>query len=311
MPDAFWFRHAQTASVAGEHPQSVESAMRYLTAAGRGGEHYRAALALLEKSEREVQALLKREAAERAERERLRAEASAATAYRDLREKAAASPGVAGENFAEALESGGRGPTMVVIPAGGFRMGCLSSDDSCLDNEKPVHEVSIGQPFALWVHEVTFAEWDACVAARRCRSYEPDDKGWGRGSRLVSHVTWDDAQAYVAWLAAQTGAAYRLPSEAEWEYAARAGSVTKYHWGDGIGANHANRDGCGSQWDNLGTSPIGSFAPNAFGLHDMNGNVSEWVADCWNGGYRGAPSDGSAWLRRNWPGRVLHANVHV
>ena len=305
-PDEFWFLHAQAASVAGAHAQAVESATRYLTAAGRDGGHYRAALELLEKSDREVQAMRERQAArEAAERERLPLEASAEAAYRNLRESAAASPGGVGEAFAEALQSGGRGPVMVVIPAGSFRMGCLSNDDKCYENGKPVHEVTILAPFALSVYEVTFAEWDACVVAGGCRGYEPDDLGWGRGSHPVVLVSWDDAQAYASWLSAQTGADYRLPSESEWEYAARAGTVTRYHWGDWIGANHANCAECGSPWGNERTAPVGSFAPNAFGLHDMLGNVWEWVQDCWNVTYKGAPSDGSAWLQGDCNDRVI------
>ena len=313
-PDAFWFRHAQAASVAGEHAQSVESATRYLTAAGRGGEHYLAALELLEKSDREAQVLREREAAEREERERhlqaqrkrRQAEASAEAAYRELVENAAASPGVAGEVFAEALQSGGRGPAMVVIPAGAFRMGCLPGDGSCDDDEKPVHAVMIGQPFALSVHELTFAEWDACVVAGGCGGHEPVDlKGWGRGTRPVTNVSWDEARKYVSWLSAQTGAEYRLPSESEWEYAARAGTTTKYSWGEEIGTNRANCDGCGSRWDNSRTAPVGSFRPNGFGLYDMHGNVWEWVADCFYGSYEGAPSDGSVWLSGDCDERVL------
>ena len=104
--------------------------------------------------------------------------------------------------------------------------------------------------------------------------------------------------AYAEWLSAQTGAAYRLPSESEWEYAARAGTATKYSWGNEIGVNRANCDGCGSEWDNARTAPVGSFRPNAFGLYDMHGNLWEWVADCWNRSYAGAPTDGGAWLQR-------------
>ena len=304
-PDAFWFRYAQAARVAGEHARAVELATRYLTASGRDGEHYRAALELLESSDREVQATHNLEAVERAEQERLRSESTTGSAYRDLRENAAASPGVAGEVFAEALQSGGRGPAMVVIPTGAFRMGCLSSDADCRDSEKPPHEVRIGQPFALSVHEATFADWYACLAYGGCRKHEPDDRGWGRGSRPVISVSWDDAQAYVLWLSAQTGAEYRLPSESEWEYAARAGTTTKYSWGDEVGVNRTNCRGCGSRWDYSRTAPVGSFRPNGFGLYDMHGNVFEWVQDCWKGSYRGAPSDGSAWLWRDCEERVL------
>ena len=133
-----------------------------------------------------------------------------------------------------------------------------------------------------------------CVEYGPCRSVA--DEGWGRGDRPVINVSWDDAQAFVGWLSQETGESYRLPSEAEWEYAARAGTETRYSWGDEIGTNRANCDGCGSQWDDRQTAPVGSFPPNPFGLHDMHGNVGEWVEDCWNDSYRSAPADGIAWL---------------
>ena len=146
---------------------------------------------------------------------------------------------------------------------------------------------------------------------------QPADEGWGRGSRpvinvsredaqayanhfqhlidyLLINVSREDAQAYAAWLSAQTGKNYRLPSESEWEYAARAGTTTAYSWGNEIGVNRANCDGCGSAWDDTQTAPVGSFAANAFGLFDMHGNVEEWVEDCYDNTYTGAPSDGSA-----------------
>ena len=311
-PNAFWFRHAQAASVAGEHAQAVESATRYLAAAGRGGEHYRAALELLEKSDREAQVLREREAAEREKRERhlqaqlerRQAEASAEAAYRELVENAAASPGVAGEVFAEALQSGGRGPAMVVIPAGAFLMGmdCPSSDENCLPQE-PVHEVTIRAPFALSRYKVTFAEWDACVAAGGCDGNEPSDADWIRGMCPVMGVSWDNAREFVSWLSAQTGADYRLPTESEWEYAARAGkTTTKY-------TRRERGQGCGIGWDDSFTAPVGSFRPNDFGLHDMDGHVGEWLADCWNSSYEGAPSDGSAWLSGNCDVRVMRGTA--
>ena len=196
-------------------------------------------------------------------------------------------------------------PEMVVIPAGRFRMGCLSNDDDCHDTEKPVHGVTIPAPFALSQYEVTFAQWDACVSAGGCNGYRPDDKGWGRGGRPAINVSWEDAQSYVSWLSSRTGNTYRLPSGSEWEYAARAGTTTKYSWGNQIGSNQANCDGCGSRWDDSQTAPVGSFGPNGFGLYDMRGNVWEWVEDCWNDSYAGAPTDGSAWLRGNCSERVL------
>ena len=205
--------------------------------------------------------------------------------------------------FADALASGGKGPQMVVIPAGRFEMGC--GDEYCPDDELPLHDVRIPRPFALSRHEVTFAEWDACAAAGGCGGHRPGDEGWGRGNRPVIRVSWNDARAYASWLSGETGRRYRLPSESEWEYAARAGTVTKYSWGHEVGRSRANCDGCGSRWDDDRTAPVGSFAPNAFGLYDMHGNVREWVEDCWNGSYAGAPTDGGAWLRGDCERRVL------
>ena len=180
---------------------------------------------------------------------------------------------------------------MVTIPAGRFRMGCVSGRD-CFDEEQPVHEVSVGS-FALSKYEVTFEEYDRFTEATgRARA---GDEGWGRGTRPVINVSWNDARAYVAWLSAETGEPYRLPTEAEWEYAARAGTETAYSWGNGIGDNRANCDGCDSRWDDEQTAPTGSFGANAWGLHDMHGNVWEWVEDCWHENYARAPSDGTAW----------------
>ena len=182
-------------------------------------------------------------------------------------------------------------PEMVVIPAGSFRMGCVSGHE-CYDNEQPVEPVTISRPFGLSKHEVTFAAYDRFVVATG-RSV-PGDSLWGRGRRPVVNVPWQDAQEYVASLSSQAGAQYRLPSEAEWEYAARAGTTTAYSWGNEIGNNRVNCNGCGSQWDRM-TAPVGSFGANAWGLHDMHGNVEEWTEDCWHGSYDGAAADESAW----------------
>jgi formylglycine-generating enzyme required for sulfatase activity len=191
---------------------------------------------------------------------------------------------------------------MVTIPAGEFLMGSTDSEEDGGGHESPQHPVSISQPFALGKFEVTFAEWDACVAGGGC-SHQPRDSDWGRGTRPVINVSWNDAQMYVRWLSQKTGHVYRLPSEAEWEYAARAGSEAARYWGASIGYGLANCFGCGGQWDAKlrstshwpQTAPVGSFPANAFGLHDMLGNVWEWVEDCYHYSYRGAPTDGSAW----------------
>ncbi|MGO9742818.1 MAG: SUMF1/EgtB/PvdO family nonheme iron enzyme, partial [Roseiarcus sp.] len=179
-------------------------------------------------------------------------------------------------------------PEMVVIPAGKFTMGSPGPETGHpetgrYDSEGPQHEVTMAKPFAAAKFDVTFAEWDACVAVGGCP--EISDGGFGRGEKPAINVSWDEAQQYVAWLAKMTGEPYRLLSEAEWEYAARAGTTTAYYWGDEIGKGNANCDGCGSQWDNQQTSPVGSFKPNGFGLHDMAGDVFQWVEDCVNLNY--------------------------
>ena len=193
-------------------------------------------------------------------------------------------------------------PEMVVVPAGSFQMGDLSGKG--IGWERPVHEVTIDYSFAVGKYEVTFDEWDACVAAGGC-SYRPPDNGWGRGTRPVLNVSWRDAQKYVKWLSRETGKLYRLLSEAEWEYVARAGTTTDYWWGNNIGTNNANCNGCGSLWDDKSTAPVGSFAANAFGLFDTAGNAHEWVEDCGNDIYKGAPTDGRAWTSGICGRRVL------
>ena len=180
---------------------------------------------------------------------------------------------------------------MVVLPTGRFRMGDLDGDG--YGDERPVHTVTISRPIAMGRYPVTFEDYDRYVSATGAE--RPADAGWGRGRRPVIRVNWHDAKAYAAWLSEQTGKRYRLPSESEWEYAARAGTETAYSWGDEIGVNRANGRGCGSNWRGRQTSPVGSFEPNAFGLYDMHGNVCEWVEDCWHDNYEGAPTDGSAW----------------
>ena len=192
------------------------------------------------------------------------------------------------------------------IPAGRFYMGschrapCPSGagvDDQAYDDETPQHEVRIGRGFRMGVHEVTLGQFKQYIAAAGRDDLLGSIKKNRNGDRApVVNVTWYDAKGFIGWLNIKEGTqAYRLPSEAEWEYAARAGTTTRYSWGDAIGRNRANCDGCGSRWDDKRPAPVGSFAPNAFGLYDMHGNVWEWVADCYHKDYEGAPTDGSAW----------------
>jgi formylglycine-generating enzyme required for sulfatase activity len=187
---------------------------------------------------------------------------------------------------------------LVIIPAGEFDMGSTMKT-----TEQPVHHVAIHKDFAIGRRLVTFAQWDRCVAEGGCK-FSPPDQGLGRGDRPVTNVSWDDAKEFVAWLSKTTGKPYRLPSEAEWEYAARAGSTTPYWWGKDIGTGHAQCAECGGS-DSGRSLPVGSFRPNAFGLFDTAGNAAEWVEDCWNLSYHGAPSDGSAWMSGDCALRVL------
>ena len=198
-------------------------------------------------------------------------------------------------------------PAMVRVPAGGYLMGSPESEPGRYQDEGPQRVVLVAA-FAAGVHEVTFAEWEACVRDGGCLEHLPDDEGWGRGSRPVINVNWTDAQAYTQWLSEVTGHSYRLLSEAEWEYAARAGTSTARPWGRTVtdACLYANGDyaalPCGDGHEN--TAPAGSFKPNAFGLYDLLGNVWEWTQDCWNEGYAGAPGDGRAWESGDCSARV-------
>ena len=191
-------------------------------------------------------------------------------------------------------------PELVVVPPGRFRMGSRSAEIGRSGSEGPVHRVTIGKAFAVGVYEVTFAEWDACRRDGVC-ARNPGDRGWGRGKRPVINVSWTDARGYVAWLSRKTGKRYRLLSESEWEYVARAGTTTPFHYGSTVSTEQANYDGNYTYGSGRKgryrkrTVPVGSFAANAFGLHDVHGNVREWVEDCWHGNYNGAPTEGSAW----------------
>ncbi len=282
IPADFWFRHAGALQEAGLHEQAVEASTRYLREAGREGEHYQAALRILDAAELDLEETRRAEA---------RARAAAERAEREAAERAAA--------IAASI------PEMVAIPAGTFRMGCVTRGN-CDNVERPVHEVRVSA-FELSRYEVTFAQWDVCAEYGDCRWV--GDEGWGRGDRPVINVSWDDTQQYLAWLSRQTGATFRLPSEAEWEYAARAGTESRYWWGNDVGRNRANCDGCGSRWDGAQTAPVASFPPNGFGLYDVHGNAREWVQDCWNDSYRAAPSDGGAWTRGDCSWRVLRGGA--
>ena len=198
-------------------------------------------------------------------------------------------------------------PPLVVIPAGEFTMGSPPSEQQA----EAQHRVTIATPFAVSKSEITFDEWDACIADGGCNGYRPEDEGWGRGNRPVINISWDYAKSYVEWLSRKSGKHYRLLTEAEWEYATRAGTTTTFAFGAALSPTQANYDGSTdgsgpSDVNRQRTLPVGSFPANGFGLHDMHGNVSEWVEDCWHDQYTAkAPADGSAWLEGNCDGRVV------
>lgn len=183
-------------------------------------------------------------------------------------------------------------PEMVSVRAGAFDMGGPEGDF----DELPVHEVEISQPIAVSIAEVTFSEWDRCAAEGACKK-NVSDSGWGRGKHPVMNVNWHDANDYVSWLSQESGHRYRLLTEAEWEYVARSGSSAAFWWGNKPAIERAVCDGCKAL--NNSTVEVGEYKANAFGLVDTSGNVAEWVADCWHEDYKGAPSDGSAWLEGN------------
>jgi len=178
---------------------------------------------------------------------------------------------------------------MVVLPEGSYQMGSPTTEEG-RDTDETLRQVAI-RPFAVGVYEVTFAQWDECVDDGGCGGYRPDDGGWGRGRRPVINVSWSDAQAYVAWLSRTTDYEYRLLTEAEWEYAARARTTTPFHTGATIAPNQANYDGQSTPYGTgargqyrAQTIATGSLARNAFGLYDVHGNVAEMVADCYDPG---------------------------
>ena len=202
--------------------------------------------------------------------------------------------------FRDLLRDGSAGPAMVALPGGTFQMGSPANEPERSANEGPQHAVSI-RPFAIGQTEVTFADYDHFTQATGRKP--PDDRGWGRGDRPVIKVSWQDATAYAAWLAEQTGQPYRLPTEAEWEYAARADTETPFWTGACIHTDQANYDGnndynaCGAKTGVYRNKTVaaGSLPANPWGLDEVAGNVFEWVQDCWHDSYRGAPADGSVW----------------
>jgi len=188
----------------------------------------------------------------------------------------------AGDTFQDCPEC----PEMVVIPAGEFMMGSPAHEHQRGKDEGPVHRVIVPRPFAMGIYEVTFDEWEACLAGGGCDGYLPSDRGWGRGRQPVIYVNYTNAKSYTNWLTRKTGREYRLPSEAEWEYAARAGTTTRYYLGNTITESQARFGGGGP-------GAVGRYPPNPFGLHDMHGNVWEWTEDCYARTYEGWASDAS------------------
>ena len=197
------------------------------------------------------------------------------------------------------------GPAMIKLSGGSYAMGSNRSQVS--SNQWPVHEVRL-KTFAISQTEVTFDDYDRFAQATGRKL--PKDEGWGRGKRPVVNVSWDDAVAYTEWLSERTGKRYRLPTEAEWEYAISSGSDSTYWWGYGMEEGRANCFDCGSEWDRQSTAPVASFRPNNFGLYDMAGNVREWVLDCYHPNYSGAPLDGSAWMERGCNERVARGGAY-
>lgn len=200
-------------------------------------------------------------------------------------------PGSGRDKFFVDIEAG---PQMVVVPQGVFLMGSRHNEGD--PDEKPQHTVRLGQPFAVSRHAITFAQWDLAVAGGV--DHMCDDAGWGRGDRPAINVSWNDAQAYTAWLSRKTGHTYRLLTEAEWEYCCRAGTTTKYAFGEIISREQA-------QFSADRPVKVGTFHANAWGLYDMHGNVWEWVEDNKHSSYEGAPIDGSAWAGGDTSLRVL------
>lgn len=191
-------------------------------------------------------------------------------------------------------------PQMVILPATQFVMG----DDRGDITERPAHKVIIAEPFAIGKHEVTYAQWNDCVLDGVCNSLSNKTEKIDPVAP-VRDISWTDTGLYISWLNSKTGKTYRLPTEAEWEYAVRGGTKTRYWWGNRLVKGLANCTDCGGKYDRKSPAKTGSYDANPFGLHDMNGGVWEWVMDCWHKNYQGAPKDGSAWNKNYCTVRVL------
>jgi formylglycine-generating enzyme required for sulfatase activity len=274
MPPALLFLEARLAAIANDFARSRKALTDYFSIGDvQSDANYSAALTLM--SDIEV-------AAVQAAKSACMEQAAAARAVVAAR--------VPGTSFRECPFA----PEMVIVPAGTFIMGSPKAEKDRLSIEGPQHQVSVSV-FAAGKYEVTAEEFDACVSAGGCKGADRRNKG----REAVGEVSWDDAKAYVTWLTDITGRTYRLLSEAEWEYAARAGTSTPWSTGTSITAAQANFFSTSAEM-----RAVGSYPANAFGLHDMHGNAWEWVEDCWNSGYAGAPSDGSAWLSGDCAQRV-------
>jgi formylglycine-generating enzyme required for sulfatase activity len=188
-------------------------------------------------------------------------------------------------------------PPLISLTAGSFTMGSNTSDPS----EKPAHQVTLATPFAIGKTEVTMQQWNACADAGACQKVSQSSNA----SAPVRDVSWDDAQQYLKWLSTTSGKQYRLPSEAEWEYAARGGTTARYWWGEQMATGKANCKDCGQPWTIEGPANAGTFAANPYGLYDMNGSVWEWVSDCWHNSFKDAPADGRSWDQPNCTVRVI------
>jgi formylglycine-generating enzyme required for sulfatase activity len=200
-------------------------------------------------------------------------------------------------------------PKMAVVGGGSFDMGSPVNETGRWKNEGPVHKVTV-PAFALGIYEATFEDWAACIEDGGCGGYEPYDEAWGRGLRPVINVSWDQAVAFTDWLSLETNATYRLSTEAEWEYASRAGSSTRFSWGDEVGEAGAVCHDCGTHWDYWKSAKGDELSANDFGLHHMHGNVWEWTQDCWNRNYEGAPTDGSAMLTGDCDIRMIRGGSY-